>query len=375
MGLLTQKWKSFCLVAASAFFSISAAPSDGDWIEKQISGDLQYLSTHPTTTRALKKRFQTLAKQSNLILYCKIRKNLIKWETSPGLTDWYKANPIFAYFSELSKKKDLPDTDFIFCIEDGMADTQPKEGPLLSQLYLLRGQQPLPIFGFCKLKNMKNALLFPDWNMFSELLESERSLIARSAQYADQYPWDTKQSVAFFRGSDTGHLDPSKPNFGNERVHMAVFSHAHPELVDAGLPQIHFEPLKRWYQQTLGSLPSYSSHQQLFKYKYLLDIDGNASTFERCRLLLLSNSVLVKINSYFEQWYYKALTPWRHYVPIKQDLSNLESQLNFLQNNDLRAEKIADSGRRLAEVIFSSEKVDEYVDRLLWAYSNYVSLN
>ena len=49
---------------------------------------------------------------------------------------------------------------------------------------------------------MQNPLLLPDWNMCAELIDPQGGLISRCAKFADQYPWEKKSEVAFFRGSD-----------------------------------------------------------------------------------------------------------------------------------------------------------------------------
>lgn len=58
-------------------------------------------------------------------------------------------------------------------------------------------------------------------------------------------------------------------------------------------------------------------------YKYMIAMDGWVSGWLRPSLLLLSNSVPIIVESngsplYFDQW-----IPWVHYVPVKQDLSDL----------------------------------------------------
>jgi hypothetical protein len=345
--------------------------SSHDWVRQQITQDLGLLSKKSIKAKELRKRFAQLAKQTSLLLYCKIDKNKVSWKTSPELSDWYKVFPIFEYFSDLSKIKNLPDTEFIFCIEDGIAVES--QGDVLSQNYLLKGQQPLPIFGFAKTKNMANVLLLPDWNMFAEILNPKEGLVAKAVQFAKTNPWHLKREMAFFRGSVTGYLDNAQPYFGNQRVRLVAFSHAHPDLVDAGLTSICWDSVQAWYRDHIGEIPQKSPHEELFSYKYLLDIDGNASTFERCRLLLLSNSVLLKIESPFEQWYYKVLVPWKNYVPIKQDFSDLETILDFLKSHDELAKAIANSGHQMQHV-FSKEKVDEYIWHLLWEYSTYVQV-
>lgn len=41
-----------------------------------------------------------------------------------------------------------------------------------------------------------------------------------------------------------------------------------------------------------------------------------------------------------EEWFYKDLIPYKHYVPIKKDFSNLLEQIEWLKANDDKAFEI-----------------------------------
>jgi len=54
-------------------------------------------------------------------------------------------------------------------------------------------------------------------------------------------------------------------------------------------------------------------------YKYLIDIDGNVSSWKRVPFLLMSDSVPIFIESNFTAMYRENLVPYYHYVPVKND--------------------------------------------------------
>lgn len=76
---------------------------------------------------------------------------------------------------------------------------------------------------------------------------------------------------------------------------------------------------------TMNSKPvSISDH---LKYKYLLSVDGNTSAWQRVPWIMLSGSVLLLVETTTQEWFYRDIIPYTHYVPIKPDFSNLISQI------------------------------------------------
>ncbi len=70
---------------------------------------------------------------------------------------------------------------------------------------------------------------------------------------------------------------------------------------------------------------------ELPKYKYLIDIRGY-SFYARMTRLLIMKRVVLRIESIYREWYDEYLIPMKHYVPIKADMSDLLSQMEFLDN-------------------------------------------
>ena len=58
-------------------------------------------------------------------------------------------------------------------------------------------------------------------------------------------------------------------------------------------------------------------------YKYQISIDGITAAWQRVPWIMLSGSVLLFVDTNTEEWFYKDIKPWVHYVPVKNDLSNL----------------------------------------------------
>jgi len=57
--------------------------------------------------------------------------------------------------------------------------------------------------------------------------------------------------------------------------------------------------------------------------RYLFNFRGVAASF-RLKHLFLCHSLVFHVGSEWEEFFYPALRPWVHYVPVLQDLSDME---------------------------------------------------
>jgi hypothetical protein len=107
-----------------------------------------------------------------------------------------------------------------------------------------------------------------------------------------------------------------------------------------------------------GLLLDYISFEQFARFRYLVDIDGNANSWHLMKKLRLGSCVL-KVDSDWKQWFDDRLTAWRHYVPVKEDLSDFAEKLQWCRQNLDEAEGIANEGRNFAiRMSFDKEMAD-----------------
>ena len=109
----------------------------------------------------------------------------------------------------------------------------------------------------------------------------------------------------------------------------------------------------------------------MLEYKYLISIDGWASDQFRASMILRSNSVPVVIESNFTPLHLTSWEPWKHYVPVKNDLSDLVENLMWLHNNDKKAKQIAENGIKLYEMLYT---YDNMVEDSASVFKKYASL-
>ncbi|KAJ3855117.1 glycosyl transferase family 90-domain-containing protein [Lentinula lateritia] len=114
------------------------------------------------------------------------------------------------------------------------------------------------------------------------------------------------------------------------------------------------------------------------KFKYILDIDGNAWS-SRFKRLITTSSCIFKATIYPE-WFTDRIQPWVHYVPVQIDLSDLWDAFSFFRGDlngdfghDDLAQKIGEAGRVWSHTFWRQEDLVAYNFRLLLEYARVMS--
>ncbi|MBZ3873337.1 KDEL motif-containing protein 2 [Sciurus carolinensis] len=89
-----------------------------------------------------------------------------------------------------------------------------------------------------------------------------------------------------------------------------------------------------------------------FKYKYQVNVDGTVAAY-RYPYLMLGDSLVLKQDLPYYEHFYVALKPWKHYVPIKRNLSDLLEKVKWSKENDEEAKKITKKGHLLLGTCYS----------------------
>jgi hypothetical protein len=84
--------------------------------------------------------------------------------------------------------------------------------------------------------------------------------------------------------------------------------------------------------------------------RYAIDIDGNSNAWSNLFTRLLLGNCVIKVASPagYRQWYYDRLEPYRHYVPVRADMSDLIERIAWCRANPDACIEIARAGRSLA---------------------------
>lgn len=208
---------------------------------------------------------------------------------------------------------------------------------------------------------------------------------------SDTVPWKEKKPLLFWRGSMSGlfsfwgsgdaplqeppagcSLDLPELQYHNNlnsstwiwhpRGRLSYLAKYSPDL-DAKITRIwrghsamdHAE-LKRE-----GMLDDRRPLEDWTKYRYLIVPD----VADRFHYLMWINAVMFFPESAVKMWGVSLLKPWKHYIPLKHDLSDLLDKIAWAKAHDDECEKIADSGSQIARHIFHPEFILLYLYHLL----------
>lgn len=326
--------------------------ASADWIESQVLDDLSYISKRIKKSDLYAFMDEYDARNGTAVLL-EFRNGQMTFNVTKRAHGCPRRAAVVSYFRRLNALQQIPNTAFVVLLGDRNPQYQ---------------NDDVPAFAFSK-REGESKILMPDF----EILCSGQRFMKFLLDLSSQFTWKQKEDIAFFRGASTGNYSPKAPFFNNTRARLVFFSYYNPEFVNARFSVV--------YQKELGAklrafgIPiNKASIPEHYTYKYLMDVDGNTSTFARCRWILASNSVLLKVKSENRQWYYKALKTGENYIEIEEDLANLIEVISYLRENDAEAYAIAMKGQTLAKKIFSPAMRDKFILTLIHRYAKLVDL-
>ena len=178
----------------------------------------------------------------------------------------------------------------------------------------------IPMFSWCGSKDTLD-MVFPTYELTEASLEcmGRQSLDTLAALAKNKVPWDEKREQLFWRGRDSRQ----------ERLDLVRLSKEHPENINASITAFFFF---RDQEKELGR-HAYVSFFDFFDYKYQMNLDGKVAAY-RMPFLLAGGSLVFKADSSYYEHFYRSLTPWKHFVPVKADLSDLLEKIQWAKDHD-----------------------------------------
>lgn len=151
-------------------------------------------------------------------------------------------------------------------------------------------------------------------------------------------------------GSD-GILDASRYSQKcreHPRAMLVGYSEKHPTCVDAQLTG----------KSHKGNFVSFND------FKFVVNV-GNNGFADRVKILLSMGNVIFFHTSGWKEWYYTALVPWVHYVPVMHDFSDLCEKHELLSRNPEAAAAISRNAQRFFKDCLRPSDKNTYVGELL----------
>jgi len=330
-------------------FKEKLAKEPRGWMLEQISRDLSAYQKTGITQEMLNKLFSgKRIRKLNLVRFT-IQDRQISFSLDEHNLESKQFRHLLAALKKLNELAPLPDVDFVLSLEDGFP--QDLNAPLLV---------------YAKAASASSLILMPDF----KALTGYPWLRQQMEEGNRKYSWEDKTAKAFWRGSTTGGWLTLLNWDQIARTKLVLLSLSHPDKIDARLNHVvQCDPEIPALIQGKGMMGKTVEQMDHLKYKYLVDVDGNSCSFERYFWTLLSNSLALKQITPNIQWYYGALKPYEHFVPVKEDLSDLLEKFEWATTHDAESKQIAENATAFVKNELSPEDIFVYMTHLLREYA------
>ena len=108
----------------------------------------------------------------------------------------------------------------------------------------------------------------------------------------------------------------------------------------------------------------YTPMTELSKYKYTLDIRGYGWT-DRVKILLQLGRPVFLIDRPFQEWYFDRLVPMKHFIPVKEDLSDLIEKYEYMENHPDVYDDMIKAMAEFVEKYFAPENILGYLKEIV----------
>jgi len=149
--------------------------------------------------------------------------------------------------------------------------------------------------------------------------------------------WNEKINNCIWRGTVTGIQDYNKDIINNSKNLRIIFVNKWYNKYDVGLiplDESNKKKINNYLIKESIDIPSF------LKYKYIISIPGNDKD-SGLNWKLSSNSLVIMAKPKIESWLMEGLLePYVHYVPLKDDYSDLDDIINWCIKNDEKCYQI-----------------------------------
>ena len=245
-----------------------------------------------------------------------------------------------------------------------------------------------PIFSQSKISSFNDILYPSPWYWFGKVAYKESKDMA----------WEKKQNKMYWRGSTTGGFSRDGGWRRQHRQHVVQKVNAVDQakiLMNKGgegepedwqvkqIPRSDFKEIFDVFFSMVGqcdpgdceaqkqffTIKDQVEQQDAWKYKYLLDVDGNAFS-GRFYAFLKSRSLVYKL-AVFREWHEEWLKPWVHFIPLSLRGDEWVEAVRWFAgepDGKVEAERIAMNGRDWADKVLRNEDLEVWFFRLLLEY-------
>jgi hypothetical protein len=203
-------------------------------------------------------------------------------------------------------------------------------------------------------------------------------------------PWEDRERTPVFRGTAWWPDDWQGvrkacvknvsdeillPKLNTTRYKAVMFSQKHPDLLNARFHEydLNVPGMKdACYPRLNKTMPedSIPSHLYYHNYQTALVLNGIGAAFRLTRHFEYQQAVILQAYKH-EEWFTKYLLPWVHYVPVAEDLSDLQERLEWVRDHSEEMRVIAENGRKFFLQHLTFEMNGQHIYELVYRLSEH----
>ncbi len=340
-----------------------------DWMLERIHKELAPFANKKITQSAIDKTYEQFSRLAPRGTRYRFINGLV-YRKGQDPYDMDRFFRTLARLADYPSVPDLPNLELIWNHDDATPlDFQPRDFWITEQF-----EDQAPIFTYAVKENCPYLVSIPDRFTIPHWSELAASILNANGAF----PWAMKQKKAFWRGqcNDFARLGLGEADYETTlraysacpRYRISYLSSLYPEWVDAGFNAPGFSSTSTLERVVAPFFKrGVDPHEHLF-YAYLPVLDGYTSTYPGYLWRLLSDCVAFKQDSEDSQWFYDALHPYVHYVPIQNRMVDLIEKIAWARENDALCQEIASNATSFVLNNLMMEHIYLYFFRLFEAY-------
>lgn len=232
-----------------------------------------------------------------------------------------------------------------------------------------KNNTPSPVFSFSKTLEERD-ILYPAWSFwkggpvvgpaYPSGIGRWDVMMHNLTRASWKTPWEDKEKKAYFRGSRV-------KSYRDRLIHMS--------WTDGRWTNAFFTKIP-WFDGIDDTLRLPPAEETTFEehcpHKYLVNFDGYSASF-RFRHLFLCKSLVFHVSHGSSEFFYRAMRPWVHYIPVPSHLDDIRGLIDFCKKEDTVVKRIAERGQKFVESNLKMEDITNYWLAILLRYVDLVN--
>lgn len=208
------------------------------------------------------------------------------------------------------------------------------------------------------LKNPKNSILLPLEDLY---IPSHYAYILN-----EDIKYEDKKDTCVWRGANSGNFFTECDKRPNRKD--LILKYRFNDEYNIGLSYANYKTKRNIEYDPEKYVRDILSIKDQLKYRYIISLEGN-DIATNLAWILLSNSVPIMAAPFIESWRMESqLIPFVHYVPLKNNYSDLDEKMEWCKKNQSKCKQIAYMSKIYALQFFDNEKEENICKGIIKKY-------